>query len=158
MNMMITTFAFVCLQSAVSVREARDAYFGFSKGTSEASKFEKLLDSVGNNADPVLLCYKGAAEMLKARNASNPISKYSFFKRGKMLIETGLARDTCSVESHFIRFSIQRNLPGFLGYNRTIVQDSLLIEKRLPDIKDDDLKFRITEYFSRLKAGDKNQN
>ncbi|OIQ68228.1 hypothetical protein GALL_501850 [mine drainage metagenome] len=75
-----------------------------------------------------------------------------------MLIETGLARDTCSVESHFIRFSIQRNLPAFLGYNRTIVQDSLLIEKRLPDIKDDDLKFRITEYFSRLKAGDKNQN
>jgi hypothetical protein len=158
MNMMITTFVFVCLQSAVSVKEARDAYFESSKGRIEASKFEKLFESVDNNAVPVLLCYNGAAEMLKARNAVNPISKYSFFKRGKMLIEEGLSRDTSFVESHFIRYSIQRNLPNFLGYNRNIVQDSLLIEKRLPYIQDSDLKFRITEYFSRLKTGGKTEH
>ncbi len=158
MNMMITIFALVCLQSTVSVKEARDAYFGSSKGKIEALKFEKLLDSIGNNAVPVLFCYKGAAEMLKARNAVNPISKYSFFKRGKMLIEEGLSRDTSCVESHFIRFSIQHNLPNLLGYNQNIVQDSLLIEKRLPGIQDGDLKFRITEYFNRLRTGDKNQN
>jgi hypothetical protein len=158
MNMVVTTFVLVCLQSVVSVKEARDAYFGSSKGEIEASKFEKLLDSVGDAAAPVLICYKGASEMMKAKNAINPISKYSFFKRGKVLIETGLTRDSSSVESHFIRFSIQRNLPGFLGYNRNIVQDSLLIDKMLPDLQDNDLKFRITEYFTRLRAGNKNQN
>ena len=96
--------------------------------------------------------------MIKAKNAVNPISKYSFFKHGKILIETGLTRDSSSVESHFIRFSIQRNLPKFLGYNRNIVQDSLMIEKMLPDLQDGDLKFRITEYFSRLRTGIKDQN
>lgn len=154
MNMMATTFVLVCLQSAVSVKEARDAYFDCSKGKIEASKFEKLLDSVDDKAAPVLICYKGASEMMRAKNAVNPISKYSFFKRGKVLIETGLNRDSSSVESHFIRFSVQHNLPGFLGYNRNVVQDSLLIEKMLPDMQDNDLKFRITEYFSRLRAGD----
>lgn len=158
MNKMATAFVLVCLQSAVSVKEARDAYFDCSKGKIEASKFEKLLASVDDNATPVLICYKGASEMMKAKNAANPISKYSFFKRGKTLIEEGLSRDTSCVESHFIRFSIQRNLPGFLGYNRNVAQDSLLIEKMLPDLQDRDLKFRITEYFTRLRAGNKNQN
>lgn len=113
MKMVITTFVLVCIQSGIFVTEARDAYFASYKGTSEVQKFEKLLDSVGSNAAPVLLCYKGAAEMLKAKNTANPISKYSFFKRGKALIELGLNRDITSVESHFIRFIVQRNLPGF---------------------------------------------
>lgn len=158
MNMMITAFVWACLQPAVSVKEVRDAYFGSSKGRFEALKFEKLLDSVDNNALPVLLCYKGAAEMLKARNAANPISKYSFFKRGKTLLEAGVARDTLCLESHFIRFSIQRNLPGFLGYNGNITQDSVLIARDLPNINDSDLKFKINEYFSRLKAGIKTEH
>jgi len=158
MNMMIITFVWACLQSAVSVKEARDAYFDSSKGKIAATKFGKLLDSVDNNAGPVLLCYKGASEMMKAKNAVNPISKYSFFKRGKMLIETGLTRDSFSVESHFIRFSIQRNLPGFLGYNGNVTQDSVLITRELPNINDNDLKIKITEYFSRLKNGDKTEN
>jgi hypothetical protein len=158
MNTMIITFAFVCLQSAVSVKEARDAYFGSSKGKIEALKFEKLLDSVADSAVPVLLCYKGASEMMKAKNAANPISKYSFFKRGKVLIETGLARDSSSVESHFIRFSIQRNLPGFLHYKGNITQDSLLVANELPNIKDDDLKFKINEYFRLLKTDGKTEH
>ena len=45
MNLMITTFVLVCLQSPVSVKEARDAYFGSFKEKVEASKFGKLLDS-----------------------------------------------------------------------------------------------------------------
>jgi len=158
MNMMVTTLDWVCLQSAVSVKEARDAYFDSSKGKIEALKFGKLLDSVDNNAVPVLLCYKGASEMMKAKNAVNPISKYSFFKCGKMMIEAGVARDTLCLESHFIRFSIQRNLPGFLGYNGNLTQDSILIARGLPNINDNDLKIKITEYFSRLKNGGKTGN
>lgn len=158
MNRMATTFVLVCLQSAVSVKEARYAYFDSSKGKIEASKFEKLLDFVNDRSTPVLICYKGASEMIKAKNAVNPISKYAFFNRGKMLIEKGLSRDTSCVETHFIRFSIQRNLPGFLGYNRNIAQDSLFIEKMLPALQDGDLKFRITEYFIRLRTGNKNEN
>jgi hypothetical protein len=156
MNRMVTTFVLVCLQSAVSVKEARDAYFKSSNGPDEAQKFKDLLDRSVDNATPVLLCYKGAAEMLKAKNAVNPMSKYSFFNRGKRLIEEGLSRDTSSVESRFIRFSIQRNLPGFLGYNRNIVPDSLFVEKMLPYLQDGDLKFKITEYFCRQRNGDKN--
>lgn len=158
MNKVVTTFVWVCLQSAVSVKEARNAYFDSSKGKTEALKFKKLLDSVDNNAVPVLLCYKGASEMMKAKYAVNPISKYSFFNRGKTLLEAGVARDTLCLESHFIRFSIQRNLPAFLGYNGNITQDSILIVKGLPNINDNDLKIKISEYFSRLKNGGKTQN
>ena len=158
MKGMIATILLLFIQSEVSLKEVRDAYFGSAKGIVDAKKFEKLLDSVREDAAPVLLCYKGAAEMLKAKNAVSPISKYSFFKRGKALIEAGISRDTSCLESHFIRFSIQRNLPGFLGYDRNIMQDSMMVVKGLSELNDKDLKFKITGYFSRLRAGNNKSN
>jgi len=158
MKVILETILFLFIQSEVSVMQVRDAYFGSAKGVAGAKKFEKLLDSVREEAAPVLLCYKGAAEMLKAKNAVSPISKYSFFKRGKALIEAGISRDTSCLESHFIRFSIQRNLPGFLGYDRNIMQDSMTVAKGLPELNDEDLKARIVGYFNRLKAGNNKRN
>ena len=158
MKGMMATILILFIQSEVPVKVVRDAYFESAKGTVEAKKFAKLLDSVKEDAAPVLLCYKGAAEMLKAKNTVSPISKYSFFKRGKALIEAAISRDTSCLESHFIRFSIQRNLPGFLGYNRNIMQDSMMVVKGLPELNDEDLKFKIVGYFSRLKAGNNKSN
>ena len=153
-----TAMVLACWQSSISVQQARDAFFDSSAGLSSAFKFEELLDSVKENAAPVLLCYKGAAEMLKARNTLNPLTKFSYFKRGKALIEAGVARDSSCLESHFIRFSIQRNLPGFLGYNQNVGRDSLLVASGLEYLKDLELKNKITEYFRRQSAGNKHRN
>jgi len=153
----IMTFLPVFFLSVISVREAREAYFRSSAGTKESKKFESLMDSVSDDDVPVLICYKGAAQMLKAKNAVNPISKLSFFKRGKMLIEQGLMKDTTCVESHFIRFTIQHNLPGFLGYNQNLNMDSTMIADALPEMSDNDLKVKITAYYKQLKIGRKSE-
>ena len=153
-----TAIVLACLQSSISVQQVRDAFFDSSAGKSSVFRFEELLDSVKENSAPVLLCYKGAAEMLKARNMINPLAKFSCFRRGRALIEAGVARDSTCLESHFIRFSIQRNLPGFLGYNRNVIQDSLLVANGLEYLKDLELKNKITEYFSRQNAVNKHGN
>jgi len=49
MNMMITTFVFVCLQSTISVKEARDAYFGSSEGKIEATEYFNRLRTGDKN-------------------------------------------------------------------------------------------------------------
>jgi len=136
----------------ISISQARDAYFRSADSKKNALDFEQLLNSVKEDAAPVLVCYKGAAEMLKAKNTINPFGKFACFKRGKNLIERSLARDSANLEAHFIRYTIQRNLPWFLDYNKNIHADSVMIAKRLNDIKDQDLKNKITGYFNYLKA------
>lgn len=141
----------------VDVSQARDAYFRSATTKKDALFFELLLDSVKEDAVPVLVCYKGAAEMLKANNATNPINKFTCFNRGKNLIQQSIARDSSCIESHFIRYSIQRNLPGFLRYDKNIHQDSILIVKGLDNMTDRDLKNKITAYFNQSKAHTKNE-
>lgn len=157
MNLAMITLVLIYFQTRISVYEARESYFRSSAGTLEARKFENLLDAVPDDDTPVLICYKGAAQMLKAKNAVNPVSKLSFFKRGKTLIEHGLMKDSSCVEAHFIRFSIQHNLPGFLGYNQNVSMDSLMVAKALPDMNDNDLRVKITAYFKRLKISRKSE-
>lgn len=148
----ITTIVIACLQPGAKLQQVRDAYFKSSASLAAAVRFEHLVDSADESSTPLLICYKGAAEMLKAKYALNPLKKYSHFKTGKKLIEAGLSKDTSCIEARFIRLSIQSNLPRFLGYNQNIAQDSLFISAELNNINDLDLKAKITDYFQELKA------
>jgi len=141
-------------QGGISIPQARNAYFRSADSKKNALDFEQMLSPVRDDASPVLVCYKGAAEMLKAKNTINPFSKFACFKRGKDLIERSLARDTTSIEAHFIRYTIQRNLPSFLGYNKNLRNDSIVVAQRLNEVKDQDLKNRITGYFHYIKTSE----
>lgn len=134
-------------QVVPSVKEVRHAYFSSADNKRKAINFEQLLNSIKVDAMPVLVCYKGAAEMLKAKNTVNPFVKFSCFKRGRNLVEQALARDPSNIESHFIRYTLQQNLPWFLGYHTDMHQDSLLVAKGLAQMDDQDLKNKITNYF-----------
>jgi hypothetical protein len=144
------------LQASLSLQQVREAYFKAASNRDESVRLSHLLDTVSENSNPVMLCYKGAAEMLKARFAVNPFTKMAFFNKGRDLIERSIWRDTSIVESRFVRFTIQRNLPFFLGYHQHIAKDSTMIACRLQMLTDTDLRNRIDHYFKLLKAGTKN--
>jgi hypothetical protein len=95
--------------------------------------------------------------MLKAKYESNPFTKLSYFNEGKDLIERSILRDPNNIELRYIRFTIQRNLPGFLNYDQDIFRDSITVAKQVRYLKDVDLKNRITNYFNRLKKGIKTE-
>ena len=144
-------------QVGIGVQQAREAYFRSAESKKQALYFEQMLDSISEDASPVLVCYKGAAEMLKAKNTVNPFNKLFFFKRGKNLIDRSIARDTSNLECHFIRFTIQRNLPGFLDYNTNVRKDSIMIVSELDNMTDLNLKNKIMAYFNHQKATVKNK-
>ncbi|MGN6180304.1 MAG: hypothetical protein ACTHNW_14045 [Mucilaginibacter sp.] len=143
------------LQANLSVPQLREAYFKAAVNKDELVRLNHLLDTVGEHADQVILCYKGAAEMLKARYSVNPFKKMSFFNTGRNIIERSILKDTSCIEPRFVRFTIQHNLPGFLGYNQNIAQDSSFIANRAQRLTDTDLRNRIDNYFKRLKGGAK---
>ena len=139
-------------QAGGNLKQVRDAYFASMRSSADAIRFEHLVDSTKNNKTPEMLCYKGAAEMLKAKDALNPVNKYSFFNTGKILIEQAVSKDRTSVECRFVRYSMQSNLPHFLGYDGDIYNDRQFIESSFGKITDLDLKKKIIAYLKQQKT------
>jgi hypothetical protein len=114
------------------------------RSASDLNKMVMQIDSV--TAAPVLVCYKGANEMIQAKYSLNPINKLEKFNKGKVLIEKAFGRDSLNLEIRFIRFAIQRNLPSFLRYHDELERDKqfLLINTRYSN--DPELKEMILNY------------
>lgn len=78
-------------------------------------------------ANPVHLAYLGALKVIWAKHISNPIAKFSTFNKGKKDIESAVKKAHHNVEIRFVRLSVQKNCPSFLGYDTHIEQDKQFI-------------------------------
>ncbi|RZL50642.1 MAG: hypothetical protein EOP00_03395 [Pedobacter sp.] len=108
-------------------------------------KLNKLLE-VKKDESPLFLGYKGAGIMIGANYAFNPISKLNKFNKGKKLIEQAIARQPKNLELRYLRFTIQTNLPKFLGYSAAIKADKEFVINQLTITQDVDLRDRIVAY------------
>jgi hypothetical protein len=103
---------------------------------------EELSTKTGN---PVHLAYLGALKVVWARHIINPIAKFSTFNQGKKAIELAIKEAHNNVEIRFIRLSVQKNCPSFLGYNTHIEQDQQFIRDNKNKITSARLKKMIAE-------------
>ena len=126
----------------------RELYHHASTDKKASSKLSETLLMVDTSSSAVLICYKGVAEMIKAKYAVSPYVKLKYFNRGKDLIEKAERKDTSATEIRFIRFSIQTNVPAFLGYDHSIVTDKNYLLNHFGAIQDIDLKENIYTFLS----------
>ncbi len=108
----------------------------------------KLLEPYTEKNNPLLLGYRGGATMLMAKHAINPFSKFSYFKKGKDMLEKAVLADNNNVELRFLRYTIQTNVPSILGYNSHLEKDKLFLKQSVASVKDSELKKIITSYLS----------
>lgn len=137
--------------SEPDISALRSLYYQAVTDESSFTKLSKLLVSVDTKSPPVLVCYKGATEMIAAKYAINPFLKLGKFKKGRLLIEQAIKRDAEDVEMRFLRFSIQTNLPAFLGYGHKIKDDKDFLINEINDITDQSLKNNVISYLSSSK-------
>lgn len=118
----------------------------------EASdKLSRVLVDVDEHSSPLLLCYKGVAEMMQAKHVFNPFNKLARFNRGRTLIEEAVSRDPGNLEQRFLRFAIQSNLPGFLGYKDELQEDKIMLLNGVSEVIDLVLKDKIIDYLMASK-------
>ena len=135
----------------LNLHQVRDLYHRAPAFKQDARKLnELLLQSDTATETPVLICYKGANEMIQAKYTLNPLNKLEKFNKGKALISKAFSRDTLNLEMRFIRFSIQSNLPAFLGYRDELDQDKRYLLDNTRHSKDPELQEMIFNYFSGL--------
>lgn len=108
---------------ALDIGTIRKLYHSAANVKQDALHLNQLMLAVDTTAPPVLVCYKGANEMIQAKYTLNPIVKLAKFNKGKALLIKAIGRDTLNLEMRFIRYSIQSNLPGFLNYNDELDAD-----------------------------------
>lgn len=80
-------------------------------------KIEPVKDKKG-----ILLGYWGALNFAQSVHV-NIFRKMTYFNRGKKYLEQSLKQESENVELHFLRLTIQANLPSFLNYSDDIEKD-----------------------------------
>jgi hypothetical protein len=114
----------------------------------EESAARKLLQVTEDRSveHPVFFAYKGAGHMMMAKHVINPISKMSHFNKGKKIFTAAIEKAPSNLELRFLRFAVQSEAPGFLGYKENIEEDKSLLIKGVATIRDDQLLKMISDY------------
>ncbi|SKB65072.1 hypothetical protein SAMN05660477_00494 [Soonwooa buanensis] len=81
------------------------------------------------------LGYLGGLQTIWANHVFSIMSKLNTFKEGKKNIEEAIKKEPDNVELRFIRLSVQKNAPSFLGYKSNITEDIQFIKNNRSQIK-----------------------
>jgi len=87
--------------------------------------------SAEQNKTPLLTCYLGVVQALKAKHAWNPYFKVKYLNDAEKTLQIAVNGQPDNMEIRFMRFSIEHNVPGFLGYTKHLVADREEIIKQL---------------------------
>ncbi len=102
---------------------------------------ETLISKLNKNrASNVHLAYLGGLQTIWANHTFNPLTKLSTFKRGKANIDKAIVNEKDNIEIRFVRLSVQKNCPRFLGYYKNIQEDESYLNKHVDKIDDHNLK------------------
>lgn len=148
MTLSLITSAMLGFIQNEDIAVIRGLYNQAAISKTDALQLRRIMMHVDSNSAPVLYCYKGADEMIEAKYALNPFVKWEMFNQGKNHITVAISRDTTDLEMRFLRFSIQYNLPGFLGYREDIERDKRFLLLHTKECKDKELKKMIVNFLT----------
>lgn len=130
--------AFSFASNPPGISEVRELFYNGWTGECGASDLYNQLYEL-DLKDPVLIAYKGAAEMTLANCVGNPWKKYQYFKSGKSELEAAINQDPDNFEIRYLRFAVQINLPGILNYNNIEEDKQFLIERLILQVQNTSL-------------------
>lgn len=124
------------------LNEVRASY---SKAVLDKKLCKKMIEELelSKEKSVIALAYLGAYQTIWANHVFNPLSKLATFKKGKNNIELAISKEPENVEIRYIRFSVQKNAPSFLGYNSHLKEDRDFLVKNKKNINSDLLQKNI---------------
>ena len=124
------------------LNEVRSSY---SKAVLDKKLCKKMIEELELSKEKyvIALAYLGAYQTIWANHVFNPLSKLATFKKGKNNIESAISKEPENVEIRYIRFSVQKNAPSFLGYNSHLKEDRDFLVKNKKNINSDLLQKNI---------------
>jgi len=100
----------------------------YEQAAADKQAGEKFYDLLRDYAgqDALVLGYKAASEAIKARDASM-LNKLTYVQQAAHTFDQAVGLDADNAEIRFLRFSIESNLPPFLGLSKHVEQDKAFL-------------------------------
>lgn len=123
--------------SSFTIYSLDDVRANYSQLATDKKMCSELLAQLEKNKDQSAthLAYLGGLQTIWANHVFSPISKLKTFNKGKKNIEQAIKKEPDNVELRFIRLSVQKNAPNFLGYHYNINEDIQFIKNNRSQIK-----------------------
>jgi len=97
--------------------------------------------------EPSLLkVYKGASYAIKAKNEWNPFSAVKMLGKSIKTMDEAVKRSPTNLEIRFIRFAVQKNIPGYLGYSDNVDEDKGYLIKNIDRFYNPALGKKMRDY------------
>jgi hypothetical protein len=148
----IFILSFSLAGNSQSLIQIREQFYRAQVSGESADSFYSKTQSVTANASALMIGYKGMASFMLCNYSYNPYSKLKYFNEGKNLLDKAISMSSDNTELRFLRYTIQKNVPSFLGYNSNLNEDKQFVTKKISSeefrIADSDLYNRMVKYFS----------
>lgn len=145
----VFSFSTTHVHPPVSLSQIRSMYIQANDSEKTCKELIDLLKPYDESNNPLYMGYKAGATMIMAKHSMNPISKMSWFNKGKKMLETAIKADNKDVELRCLRFGIQSNIPSFLSYKQDIPIDKKYILQRYPHVRDEILRMNIVSFLTK---------
>ncbi len=112
--------------------------FNYKKAVSDKKLCLQMIEDLrSQDNEPIFLAYLGGLQTIWAKHTFNPVEKLRTFNKGKKNIQQAILKDPYNAEARFIRFSVQKNAPFFLGFNLNIKEDEEFLSIHRTKIRSD---------------------
>ncbi len=141
-GLLISTIFFFMSFNSTDLDDVRANYNTLISNKALCKRMIAELTKTKNNS-ATHLAYLGGSKTIWANHVFSPIGKLNTFKEGKKNIEQAIKKEPTNVELRFIRLSVQKNAPSFLGYKSNINEDTVFIKENRHQIRSEILQKMI---------------
>ncbi len=113
-----------------------------------ANKLYFQLSALKPAKNTLQYAYLGATEALLAKHAINPFSKLSYVNSAMRKLNMAVELNKNDIEIRYMRFSVESNMPAYLGYNEHIEVDKNILITGLSNIYIDKFNCKMYQVFA----------
>lgn len=139
MKILISFLLTSMLLTSLNNSDMNEVKTNFNLAVQDKNISKKMMEKLEqyNEKSSVYLAYLGGHQTIWANHVFNPSSKLQTFNKGKKNIELAVKNAPDNIEIRYIRFSVQKNAPSFLGYNSHLKEDKDFLVKNKKNINSD---------------------
>lgn len=142
MNALVCCFVTALgIAGATDVSGLEDIRRNYQQAVTDKQLCAQMIQHLDDRTDSdVHLAYLGGFQALWAKHTINPVAKLRTFNKGRGNIDRAARKAPGHPEIIFVRHSVQKNSPAFLGYKDRLEEDRAFLSGNLDRIASPVLK------------------
>ncbi len=109
------------------IKQLRQEFNLAIEDSKKASNLYEELLQLKPASNTLQYAYLGATEALLAKHSFNPFSKLSYVNNALAKLNKAVALSDNNIEIRYMRFSVEANMPAYLGYSKHVVDDKNML-------------------------------